>query len=1139
MTKKYSEIVSIRGQRAAYNIENEKSDDWKSFIANEQFNEILRKVISSVRNNDIDMHKSFWISGTYGTGKSHAAAVIKHILCDTVENVFDYVNEEYKNAKYNVLRNEIFKLRENKRLFPVMLYGQSSIAHKEDLSLQLQTKITAALKNAGIDLSVKTDFENYIIHIKEEPKLWDDLIETNSRLKSVTPTRQKLINELQNGDLSTLDKVRSALRDKKIDIRIENAELKKWFFEVQQQLSKSTDFDGLLVIWDEFTDVMSSPIGMSLLVTLQEIDEMVMNEENNSYFLYISHPSALNSLREDEREKTKGRYHYMGYNMEPVSAFKIMSRKFKVEENNKITYFNLGDKFYRDRIDLLEIYSGNSTNPEETRSDIRNLFPLHPSTANLATYYAREAGSSSRSVFQFIGENEAIREFLDSEVHYENLDTITADYLWDYVVVEFNNNVSKFGAVTERFNSRKSQVEAKGVNYYAVFKSILLLNALNNIANNETVTPSEDNINYLFAGTKIESELPEILTYFDENGIIQRQPGGHYSIQFTALPAKEIEDIKEELIKTQYKYTSDIVNFGETARSEIERLFLKSVNRANQFLMFSIDSNEHTLLNRIDNGIKSIKSYEVYIAMMFARNSNELNLLKEIAEKASSEERFKNAAFIVFESVFGDKNFERFIEFIANATCAQKHGFADQQKTHTKCANDMIREWMNEIRRGNFKYFIRGNQDSNATIKIASTINSCISPLIFNQGAESLDLIQSNSSKTYWAKVSAKQVVDSILSYNNKADIVSKCGGVSQHVIFLLQDSVDENLDWKSDINPNHPLYLVSDFIKRKFDHTDKNSTFNIGDKLIDLTKPPFGLYQTYAGMAMVAFAMRRYIKQILDTNGKPREAQHLVDDIVDMFKAWENEKQNPKLYFRFESKETRKLCDYIIKVFKLKELKEYNDISSLTDARWAITHEFSKTKGFPLWSLKYASNSVLKINDGVKNLADNILKICTESDIRNPQLISETLSGLEDYQFELGNLLIQPNSFRRGFEAFLKTVDVVKLQDDEVDEAISYLYLHLQSEIGLWAELEVIDQLKNWRLSKVSIPEDSKTQSQNDEDSSVIEKKHEHEFSIKKKSAKEKIQMISEISHARTLLDRICDNANEEIIDIIGNYDV
>ncbi|KAA6313213.1 hypothetical protein EZS27_035976 [termite gut metagenome] len=89
MATKYSDIVTLRESRAAYNIKDEQSGDWMNFIANEQFNGILQKVIASVRNNNIDNHKSFWISGTYGTGKSHAGAVIKHLLCDTVDNIFN------------------------------------------------------------------------------------------------------------------------------------------------------------------------------------------------------------------------------------------------------------------------------------------------------------------------------------------------------------------------------------------------------------------------------------------------------------------------------------------------------------------------------------------------------------------------------------------------------------------------------------------------------------------------------------------------------------------------------------------------------------------------------------------------------------------------------------------------------------------------------------------------------------------------------------------------------------------------------------------------------------------------------------------------------------------------------------------
>ncbi len=57
MATKYSDIITIREGKPAYNIANEEDGQWTSFIANKQFNDILKTVIKSVRNTDIDALK--------------------------------------------------------------------------------------------------------------------------------------------------------------------------------------------------------------------------------------------------------------------------------------------------------------------------------------------------------------------------------------------------------------------------------------------------------------------------------------------------------------------------------------------------------------------------------------------------------------------------------------------------------------------------------------------------------------------------------------------------------------------------------------------------------------------------------------------------------------------------------------------------------------------------------------------------------------------------------------------------------------------------------------------------------------------------------------------------------------------------
>ncbi len=106
-----------------------------------------------------------------------------------------------------------------------------------------------------------------------------------------------------------------------------------------------------------------------------------------------------------------------------------MSRKFRQVASEE-EYIDVFSPILSKFDGLLAHYTQNSPNAVETSRDIRNLMPLHPATALLATFYAREAGSASRSVFEFLGDNKTIREFLDSENIFLNRHTITADYLW-------------------------------------------------------------------------------------------------------------------------------------------------------------------------------------------------------------------------------------------------------------------------------------------------------------------------------------------------------------------------------------------------------------------------------------------------------------------------------------------------------------------------------------------------------------------------------------------------------------------------------------------------------------------------------------------------------------------------------------
>ena len=136
---KYSEIIGLQEYfHPVFNIENETFNYWKQFIPNDQFYEVLRKTLSAIDTSEPSLRKSIWIQGTFGTGKSHAASVIKHLLYDDYAEVENYIDQNIDDSS---LKSKLKNYRSNNKLMPIVLKGLGSISDSRTFALQIEKAV--------------------------------------------------------------------------------------------------------------------------------------------------------------------------------------------------------------------------------------------------------------------------------------------------------------------------------------------------------------------------------------------------------------------------------------------------------------------------------------------------------------------------------------------------------------------------------------------------------------------------------------------------------------------------------------------------------------------------------------------------------------------------------------------------------------------------------------------------------------------------------------------------------------------------------------------------------------------------------------------------------------------------------------
>jgi len=1048
---KYEEIIGpYEYFQPVVDITEEKGDYWKRFIPTKDFLEVLRTFLNALEARDSN-RKSIWIQGSYGTGKSHATSVIKHLLWDPPEEIEDFVEKIDPQ-----IRERLRNFRKEKRVLPVTLKGISGLKDNKSLSSLLEEAVKKSLQKENIEVSTESEFEKYVKHIENASHVnYEVIIEKNLELKAKVRNREGLLNALQRRDIDAL-----RLLEDSLEFSIPHPVIEDWLVEVSQELS-SKGIYALTIYWDEFTALMELESISTIMSILQNIAEKTRN--NNVFLFIVSHRAPQqSSASSKDYEKLLGRFHFKGYSMENITTFHIVSNAIRKIDGER--WENLQEEIFRKNPGIEKLIYRIARYDSRSINTLKDLFPIHPYSAFIATTISRYVGSAERSIFSFLNDEErGFKKFI-SEYPKSNPDGeeyfLTPDMLWDFFLAEFERNPNeKRSSVLVKYRQCKEVIEKLGEPYSAVFKGTLLLNILYSLLNvsgeeSNLYSPSEENITNMFIGTSFQDSVPDILNYIDKKGYIPKSPDGLFLVSYSTLPEKQVDEEKER-VNRQYEDITRALSKGQEER--LTRDLTSNILRENKLQVYWAGIKDYDLRRKLKNDFKN--SYYLPIALFIAKDGDEIKNIENIIEKifADKDVNYENIIFVISNTPLTKESYERFTDYIAKLIVAEHHQYGEDARDYKDYSRKLIEQWIDKVKNGYFEVCFRQEFKQLPGKNLNSYLNEEVSPKIFWSGLENLkDLTNIN----VWKRRDSEKVLEIFISAQDRDDLEERTKNApNKDLRAILMDNrgnyiVDKKLNFLPNIDMNHPTCKICKEVEERIKNHD-GKRFNLGDELKFLQEPPYGIYPNMANYAVLAFAMRPFVDKLYEEGtGRRIDKNLLKEKLSILFKYWEDRKNRDKLSLRLGTEEERKLADLLVELFKLKEGENLNK------ARWGI-REWIKEAGYPIWSLK----SQVRGNKEMEKSIDVIFSLSMTVDGEtSEESIKESFRILSSKRNELGTLL-SPQNLEKGFRKWVEEKLNREITEEDFYDFVEFLRENMQEEVGLWTEEKVGLKLKDWEV--------------------------------------------------------------------------
>lgn len=952
---------------------------WQDYIVHDDMQRAVEKICDSIKYEIPDARRSFWIHGSYGTGKSYAAIVIKHLFEEPLINLEKFLSW----PKLIDYRNKFKAIREKGEFLVVWKSGVTGVRSGIQLMMEMEMSIRRKLEEKFGEtayfghLSLISAIQQKV----SDPALnWQHMF--NDSVYGISENHasfEEFKSEVLSSDLDACKVAAKICQDKGWALFATVDMFEDWLEDViaGNHLEKS----GIVFIWDEFTAFVRESGDDNIL---QRLSEFCKKQPFFMFLIVHIEPGWVANLGEETYKRILHRYHELEFHITESAAHELIGDSIVVRPAMEEQWAAVKNQLLKSIDKNIGDFDNLSLGNERER--IKQLCPIHPMTLSLLAIVAQNFGASQRTLFRFMKDKTEISQKVGFN-HFINNNGpddwrwLTPDYLWDYFFTRESDIKGDLSQEARRcflhFQNKQELVSADKVALH-VFKAIMLLLAvmstekislLRSQQQTRRMQATKNTLYKCFVGQLTQSDIDKYIGAFEVDNLLRMENLANGDARFELPYSGAVDEFEirfDQIKKRDTRY--ELFKKGGIYSKSLEEKMWDPNRATKNRVQLAVSSSEKNSINLRKNELVedlAKNSYKIGVLVVVPSEASQFASLQAELKEMAKLDTTDRLVICIIKEALTDESLDKWRQDRTHKELAAEQGLQGNANRYENEADITKESWAQSASESQIIAFYKDVQYTALYGK--GNLISCVEKdVIFNLFKAAPELIVSVS--TAFKKSHEKAALSGITLEASSAQINNIANGLKAAKAWDVS-SINQMIS----LDGSEGTKAIASLAKFINDKLSQGAKVKLDELWVDLQKPPFGFYDCLACAYFLGYVLRFFKNGTFNwvdnsNNTFPLSENNLATLI---FKLCRGDLINHTLSSGSEIWQQFK--PYAQNIFKLSPEESTNE----DQTRKYIRERIIKT-GTPLWVIKYISSDsfggadskeiVCKIIDSLNN---------------------------------------------------------------------------------------------------------------------------------------------------------------------------